>query len=146
MISYWRVPYIHEASKHSFFTFFLIFLSSHDVSKIWIILFWPRVHTSVAELKLKTSNMQKVTFSISTPPPGGAFELLLHFFYPCNISQKSIIQIFYTLSINKFHWSFAPCISGILNLPNGWSKNQHLTGCGVFSDPNRQWVLHMTKP
>ncbi len=32
------------------------------------------------------------------------------------------------------------------NLPNGWSKNQHLTGCGVFSDPKRQWVLHMTKP
>ena len=27
----------------------------------------------VAELKLKMLNMQKVTFLISTPPPGGAF-------------------------------------------------------------------------
>ncbi len=29
----------------------------------------------VAELKLKMLNKQRVTFSISTPPPGGAFEL-----------------------------------------------------------------------
>ena len=35
----------------------------------------------VAELKLKMLNMQKVTFSISTLPPGGAFKLLLHIFY-----------------------------------------------------------------
>ncbi len=35
----------------------------------------------VAELKLKIPNMQNVTFSISTPPPGGAFELLLHISY-----------------------------------------------------------------
>ncbi len=69
----------------------------------------------VAELKLKMLNMQKVTFSISTPPPGGAFELLLHFSYLRNIAPKSIIQIFDTLSIKKFHWNFAPCISGILN-------------------------------
>ncbi len=67
------------------------------------------------ELKLKMLNMQKVTFSISTPPPGGTFELLLHFSYLWNIAQKSIIQIFDTLSINKFHWNFAPCLSGILN-------------------------------
>ncbi len=33
----------------------------------------------VVELKLKVLNMKKVTFSISTQPPGGAFELLLHF-------------------------------------------------------------------
>ncbi len=33
-----------------------------------------------------------------------------------------------------------------LNFPIGWSKNQHLRGCGVFSDPKCQWVLHMTKP
>ncbi len=33
-------------------------------------------------------NVQKVTFSISTPPPGGAFELLLHFSYVWNIAQK----------------------------------------------------------
>ena len=29
----------------------------------------------VAELKLKTLNLQKVTFSISTLPPGDTFEL-----------------------------------------------------------------------
>ena len=68
----------------------------------------------VVELKLKVLNMQKVTFSISTPPPGGACKLLLHFSYLWNIAQKSIIQIFDTSSINKFHWNFAPCISGIL--------------------------------
>ncbi len=70
----------------------------------------------VAELKLKMLDMQKVTFSISTLPSGGAFELLLHFSYLWNIAEKSIIQIFDTLSINKFHWNFARCISGILNL------------------------------
>ena len=58
----------------------------------------------VAELKLKMLNVQKVTFSISTPPPGGTFELLLHFSHLWNIAQKSIIQIFDTFSINKFHW------------------------------------------
>ncbi len=42
----------------------------------------------VAELKLKMLNMQKVTFSISTLPPGGAFELLLHISYLWNIAQK----------------------------------------------------------
>ncbi len=68
----------------------------------------------VVELKLKMLNMQKVTFSILTPPPGGIFELLLHFSYPWNIAQKSIIQISDMLSINKFHWNFAPCMSGIL--------------------------------
>ncbi len=68
----------------------------------------------VAELKSKMLNMQKVTFSISTPPPGGTFELLLHLSYLWDIAQKSIIQIFDMLSINKFHWNFAPCISGIL--------------------------------
>ena len=70
----------------------------------------------VAELKLKVLNVQKVTFSISTPLSGGAFELLLHFSYLWNIAQKSIIQIFDMLSINKFHLNFAPCISGILNM------------------------------
>ena len=57
----------------------------------------------VAELKLKMLNMQKVTFSISTPPPGSTFELLVHFSYLWIIAQKSIIQIFYMLSVNKFH-------------------------------------------
>ncbi len=61
-------------------------------------------------------NMQKVTFSISPPLPGGAFEVLLHFSYLWNIAQKSIMQIFYTLSINKFHRNFAPCISGTLKM------------------------------
>ena len=55
----------------------------------------------VADLKLKMLNMRKVTFSFSTLPPGGAFELLLHFPYLWYIAQKSIIQIFYTLSINN---------------------------------------------
>ncbi len=32
-----------------------------------------------------------------------------------------------------FHWY--QTTKKLLNLPNGWSKNQHLTGCGVFSDP-----------
>ena len=32
---------------------------------------------------------------------------------------------------------------GGLNFPIGWSKNQHETGCGVFSDPKCQWVLYM---
>ncbi len=48
----------------------------------------------VAELKLKMLNVQKVIFSISTPPSDGAFELLLHFSHLWNIAQKSIIQIF----------------------------------------------------
>ena len=39
-----RVPDIHEAQKHSFFTFCLIFLSSHDAKNIWMILFWPKVY------------------------------------------------------------------------------------------------------
>ncbi len=34
---------------------------------------------------------------------GGVFELLFHFPYRWNIAQKSIIQIFDMLSINKFH-------------------------------------------
>ncbi len=46
---------------------------------------------------------------------GGAFKLLLHFSYLWNIAQKSIIQIFDTLNINKFHWNFAPRKSGIHN-------------------------------
>ncbi len=71
-------------------------------------------HHLLAELKLKMLNMQKVTFSILTPPPGGAFELLLHFSYLWNIAQKIVIQIFDMFSINKFDWNFAPCISGIL--------------------------------
>ena len=83
----------------------------------------------VAELKLKMLNMQKVTFSISTPPPGGAFELLLHFSYLWNIVQKSIIQIFYTLSINKFHLNFAPCISGILNNVYKCFGTRRIAGC-----------------
>ncbi len=108
-----RIPDIHEAQKHSFFTFCLIFLSSHNVSKIWMILSWPRVHRwekwsqlgkchLVAELKLKTLNMQKVTFSISTPPPGSAFKLLLHFSYLWNIAQKSIIQILIRWVLTNF--------------------------------------------
>ncbi len=36
-------------------------------------------HHLVVELTLIMLNMLKVTFSISTPPPGGAVELLLHF-------------------------------------------------------------------
>ena len=68
----------------------------------------------VVELKLKMLNRQKVTFSISTLPPGGTFELLVHFSHLWAIAQKSIIQIFDTLSNNKFHWNSAPCISGIL--------------------------------
>ncbi len=68
----------------------------------------------VAELKLKMLNMQKMTFSMSTPPPGDTFELLLHLSHLWNNAQKSFIQIFDMSSINKFHWNFAPCISGIL--------------------------------
>ncbi len=58
--------------------------------------------TFSAELKLKMLNVQKVTFSNSTPPPGGAFEVLLHFSYLWNIAKKGIIQILDTLSISKF--------------------------------------------
>ena len=92
-----------------------------------MILFWPRVHrwekwsqsgktppSGRAEI-IERLNRRKVTFSISTPPSGGAFECLLHFYHLWTITQKSIIQIFDTLSINKFQWNFAPCISGILN-------------------------------
>ncbi len=39
-----RVPDIHEFQKHSFFPFCLIFLSGHNVSKICMMVFWPRVH------------------------------------------------------------------------------------------------------
>ena len=63
---------------------------------------WKKRHL-VAELKLKMFNMQKTTFLIPIPPPGGAFELLFHFSYLWNIAQTSIIQIFDMLSINKFH-------------------------------------------
>ncbi len=84
----------------------------------------------VAELKLKMLNMQKVTFSISTSPPGGAFKLSLHFSYLWNIAQKSIIQIFDTLNINKFHLKFAPCISGILKT-NGTGK---WSVCFIWND------------
>ena len=91
-----------------------------------MILFWPRSidrksevkvekRHLLEELKLKMFDVQKATFFISTPPPRGAFEILLHFTYLWNMAQKSITQIFNTLSINKFHWNFAPCISGILN-------------------------------
>ncbi len=49
--------------------------------------------------RAEMSIMQKVTFSISTRPPCGAFELLHHFSYLWNkIAQKSIIQIFDMLS------------------------------------------------
>ena len=88
----------------------------------------------VAELKFKMLIMQKVTFSISAPPPGDTFELLLHFSYLWNIAQKSIIQIFDTLSINKFQWNFAPWISGILN-NNGTTQCRIKTvwcGIGLF--------------
>ena len=56
-----RVPDIHEAPKHWFFTFFQIFLSSHDVSKIWMIHFWPRVH-----------RLEKWSQSWKMPPGGRA--------------------------------------------------------------------------
>ena len=42
------------------------------------------------------------------------------------------------------YWSIIMIRMHRINLPNRWSKNQHLTGCGVFSDPKCQWVLHMT--
>ena len=75
----------------------------------------------VTELKLKMVNMQKVTYSISIPPPGGAFELLVHFSFLWNIAKKSqlesIIQIFDILSINKYHWNFALGISGSIRYP-----------------------------
>ncbi len=75
-------------------------------------------------VKLKVLNVQILAFSISTPPPGGTFELLLHFFHLWNIAQKSIIQIFDTSSINKIHWKFAPCISGILKTLIVWSNSK----------------------
>ncbi len=43
----------------------------------------------VVELKLKMLNMPKVTFSISTPPPGDTLERLLHFSHLWNIAQRS---------------------------------------------------------
>ncbi len=43
-------------------------------------------HHLVVELKLKMLYMQKVTLSISTLPPGGDFELLLHFSHLQNIA------------------------------------------------------------
>ncbi len=47
-----------------------------------------------------------------------------NFSHVWTLGQKSIIQIFYMLYINKFHLHLAPCISGILNysaaLPQPW--------------------------
>ena len=43
----------------------------------------------MAELKLKMLNMHKVTFSISTPSQGGAFELLLCFYRSMEHCPKS---------------------------------------------------------
>ncbi len=59
-------------------------------------------------------------------------------------SSKMIIR--YSICVCKLFMITMNCPISYFNLPNGWSKNQHLTGCGVFSDPKCQWVLHMTKP
>ncbi len=47
-------------------------------------------------------------------PKNSNFVHFVWYFYDATIALKSIIQIFDMLSINKFHWNFAPCISGIL--------------------------------
>ncbi len=57
----------------------------------------------VAELKLKMLNLQKVTFLISALPLGDTFQLWTHFSHLWSLGQKSIIQIFDMLRINKFH-------------------------------------------
>ena len=68
----------------------------------------------VAKLKLKMLNMQKVTFSTSTPPPGGAFELLLHFSYIWNIVSLFSINNSLNVSlqvyarVSGFFWSKRP--------------------------------------
>ena len=103
--------------------FCLIFLWSHDVSKIWKTLFWPRVH-----------RWEKWGLS-GKMPPGGRAEIenvkyakcdifnfnsttRWHFwtFTPLFRSMEHCPKKYHsdTLSINKFHWNFAPCISGIL--------------------------------
>ena len=87
----------------------------------------------VAELKLKMLNLQKVTFLISALPLGDTFQLWTHFSHLWTLGQKSIIQIFDMLSINKFHWNFAPCISGILNYPHSHRTIIHITSPGTAS-------------
>ena len=124
-----RVPDIHEAQKQSSFMFCLIFFSIHNVDyqkSEWYFFDQGPIdgksevkvekHHLVAELKLKMLNLQKVTFSISTLPPGDTFEFWTHFSHLWTIGQKSIIQIFDMLYINKFYWNLAECISGILNV------------------------------
>ncbi len=56
----------------------------------------------VEELKLKMLNMQKVTFYISTLPPGGASEILLHFSYLQNIAQKESFRFFIRWVLTNF--------------------------------------------
>ena len=120
-----RIPDIHEAQNTNFLRFVWYFYQAtlYKKSEWYFFDQWSRGGKNevkvkkchlVAKLKLKMLNMQKVTFSISTPPPGGTFKLLLHFPYLWNIAKKSIIRIFDVLSIKKLHWNFAPCISGIL--------------------------------
>ena len=91
---------------------FIFYVLSDIIIKPWCFknlndTFWPRVHRwekwsqshLLAELKLKILNMQRVTFSISTPSPSGAFGILLHFPYLWNIAQKVSFRFFYMLGI-----------------------------------------------
>ncbi len=97
-----RVPDIHEAQKHWFFTFCLIFLSNHYVSKIWMILFWPRV-----DRWEKWSQNGKM-------PPGGRVEIE-------NIRYaKSDILNFNSTTRWRF-WTLTPLFQSM----ECWPKKDH---------------------
>ena len=82
-----RVP--DEAHNHSSFTFCLIFLTSHDAWKIWMILFWPRVH-----------RWEKLSQS-GKMPPGGKAEI--------ENGKYAKSEIFNFNSSTGWHfWTFTP--------------------------------------
>ncbi len=98
------VPDIYEARKHPFFTFWLIFLSSHDVSKIWMISFWSRIHRWE-----KWSQSGKM-------PPGGRAEIE-------NVkSAKS--HLFNFKSATRWHiWAFTPLFLSMEHCPKRYHSD-----------------------
>ena len=92
------VPDIPEAQKHSSFTFCLIFLSSQNVSKIWMIIFWPRVHRLQ-----RWSQSEKM-------PPGGRAEIE-------NVKYAKS-NIFNLTSATRWHfWTFTPLFLSMAHCP-----------------------------
>ena len=103
-IIFWHltIPDIHEAQIHPSFMFCLIFSPIQNVSKTWMILFWPRVHRWE-----KWSQLWKM-------PPGGRAEIE-------NVkSAKS--DIFNFSSATRWHFS---TLDPLFPSMDHWSKKYH---------------------